>query len=95
MWRLVQRTLWVLIDRGREYLLCLLVSMLQRIGMPAGCGYLSYLLMHFRRWSDELRYLPRFLAVFALTVLELLIENFLVWCGPHWAQAVLCRRNCS
>ena len=49
--------------------------------LHAGCGYIAYVLVHFKRWSDELRYLPRFFVAFAITVAELMIENFLVWCA--------------
>ena len=33
----------------------------------------------FRRWSDELKELPKFLIVFTVAVVELLIENYCVW----------------
>lgn len=50
-------------------------------------------LIIFKRWNDELKELPKFLIVFTAAVVELLVENYCVWC----AQCVVakCMPTCA
>jgi hypothetical protein len=41
---------------------------------------LAHRLIVFKRWGDELKQLPSFLLWFTLAVVELVVENFFVWC---------------
>jgi uncharacterized membrane protein YgcG len=45
----------------------------------AGALELARRILTFRRWSDEYPYVPRFCAWFALMIVELFFENFMVW----------------
>ena len=45
----------------------------------SGLGAISYKLITFHRWNDELRYLRRFSIVLVALVAELVVENILVW----------------
>lgn len=45
----------------------------------AGLAVIGYKVVTFDRWSDEYPYLTRFLACFAVMVVELLWENVMVW----------------
>jgi hypothetical protein len=47
--------------------------------MFAGLLLVGHRFIVFRRWNDEIRQLPKFLAVFSVAVMELLIENYCVW----------------
>ena len=47
--------------------------------MPAGACFLAYKLIRFRRWGDEIRWAPRFLLWLGLMIVELTIENGMVW----------------
>jgi hypothetical protein len=46
---------------------------------PPGLGKLGHAILTFRRWSDEYRYVPRFLVCFIIMIAELLFENCMVW----------------
>jgi hypothetical protein len=51
--------------------------------------------MTFTRWGDELRHCRTFLLVTVSAILELLIENYFVWCCPPMplsAQRLVCTR---
>jgi hypothetical protein len=47
----------------------------------AAFGVVSHRLFRFKRWSDEIKHLPMFLAMFAFCIIELVVENFFVWCA--------------
>ena len=48
----------------------------------AGFVVLAQRLLAFERWGDEIKELPKFAVTMSLLVLQLLIENFFVWCAP-------------
>jgi uncharacterized membrane protein YecN with MAPEG domain len=48
--------------------------------MLAAFAFVAHGLLTFKRWNDELRELPRFLAAFLLAIIELGVENWFVWC---------------
>ncbi|GIL63458.1 hypothetical protein Vafri_17498 [Volvox africanus] len=81
---LLQPTLVVLLS-GMEILGGLLGG-LTKAATVLGVMLLVYRILIFRRWRDEHAQVPRFIICFLVMVLELSIENCVVWLVSAWDQ---------
>lgn len=49
----------------------------------AGLASVLFQMARFKRWNDELKHVPLFLAIFSAAIVQVLVENFFVWCATR------------
>lgn len=53
-----------------------------RISIATGFAVAGYRFVTFTRWGDEMKHIRPFLIITVSAILQLLVENFFVWCFP-------------